>query len=105
MARQGSLAFRFRQFDAYAKTLDDFRVKTTAGATGKVDSIETYGRVNCSNLVTVISALIIVYLVMSELIAYRTPIWRPELIVDKGRKEKMNIHFNVTFPKMPCHST
>ncbi|KAI9254585.1 endoplasmic reticulum vesicle transporter-domain-containing protein [Phascolomyces articulosus] len=77
---------RFRQFDAYAKTLDDFRVKTTSGA-----------------FVTVISALIILYLVLSELIAYRTPLWQPELVVDKGRKEKMNIQFNVTFPKMPCH--
>ncbi|KAI9489483.1 endoplasmic reticulum-golgi intermediate compartment protein 3 [Zychaea mexicana] len=86
MAKQGSMFLRFRQFDAYAKTLDDFRVKTTAGAA-----------------VTVISALIIIYLVLSELVAYRTPIWDPELVVDKGRKEKMNIQFNVTFPKMPCH--
>ncbi|KAI8143705.1 endoplasmic reticulum vesicle transporter-domain-containing protein [Fennellomyces sp. T-0311] len=86
MAKQGSLFLRFRQFDAYAKTLDDFRVKTTSGAA-----------------VTVISALIILYLVLSELVAYRTPQWQPELIVDKGRKEKMNIQFNITFPKMPCH--
>ncbi|KAG2221396.1 hypothetical protein INT45_012647 [Circinella minor] len=86
MARQGSMFLRFRQFDAYAKTLDDFRIKTTTGAA-----------------VTVISALIILYLVLSELIAYRTPLWQPELVVDKGRKEKMNIQFNVTFPKMPCH--
>ncbi|KAL1935903.1 hypothetical protein VTP01DRAFT_37 [Rhizomucor pusillus] len=86
MAKQGSLFVRFRQFDAYAKTLDDFRVKTTSGA-----------------LVTVLSALLIAYLVMSEFIAYRTPTWQPELVVDRGRKDKMTIHFNVTFPKMPCH--
>lgn len=36
MAKQGSLFVKFRQFDAYAKTLDDFRVKTTTGATGKL---------------------------------------------------------------------
>ncbi|KAI7877170.1 endoplasmic reticulum-golgi intermediate compartment protein 3-like protein [Lichtheimia hyalospora FSU 10163] len=86
MAKQGSFFVRFRNFDAYAKTLDDFRVKTTSGAT-----------------VTVISALIIFYLVLSELIAYQTSIWQPELVVDKSRKDKMTIQFNVTFPKMPCH--
>ncbi|KAL0089075.1 endoplasmic reticulum vesicle transporter-domain-containing protein [Phycomyces blakesleeanus] len=86
MAKDGSLFVRFRQFDAYAKTLDDFRVKTLTGAS-----------------VTVISAIIIIFLVLSELIAYRTPTWVPELIVDKGRKEKMTINFNITFPKMPCH--
>lgn len=26
---------KFKQFDAYAKTLEDFRVKTATGATGK----------------------------------------------------------------------
>ncbi|KAG0171221.1 Endoplasmic reticulum-Golgi intermediate compartment protein 3 [Apophysomyces sp. BC1034] len=86
MAKQGSLFVRFRSFDAYAKTLDDFRVKTTMGA-----------------MVTVFSAIVIAFLVLSELIAYRTPSWRPELVVDKSRKEKMMIRFNVTFPKMPCH--
>lgn len=55
-------------------------------------------------LVTVISALIIFYLVLSELIAYQTSTWQPELVVDKSRKDKMTIQFNVTFPKMPCHS-
>lgn len=39
MAKQGSFFVRFRNFDAYAKTLDDFRVKTTAGATGKNKSM------------------------------------------------------------------
>lgn len=57
------------------------------------------------HVVTVISALIILYLVLSEFMAYRTPTWNPELLVDKGRKEKMSIYFNITFPKMPCHST
>lgn len=27
---------RFKQFDAYAKTLEDFRIKTTTGAAGKL---------------------------------------------------------------------
>lgn len=29
---------RFRKLDAYAKTLDDFRVRTATGGTGKISS-------------------------------------------------------------------
>ncbi|CAO3645856.1 unnamed protein product [Mucor hiemalis] len=75
-----------RQLDGYAKTLDDFRVKTTTGAS-----------------VTIIGALVILTLVCSELIAYTTPTWKPSLVVDPSRKEKMSINFNVTFPRMPCY--
>lgn len=32
---------RLRQFDAYPKTLDDFRIKTFGGATGKHKSVVT----------------------------------------------------------------
>lgn len=56
------------------------------------------------HVVTLISALIILSLVCSELIAYTTSTWRPSLVVDKSRKEKMPINFNITFPHMPCHS-
>ncbi|OBZ88654.1 Endoplasmic reticulum-Golgi intermediate compartment protein 3 [Choanephora cucurbitarum] len=86
MAKKGSLFGDLRQFDGYAKTLDDFRVKTTTGAS-----------------VTIISAIIIISLILSELNMYYTPIWRPSLVVDRGRKEKMPINFNITFPHMPCH--
>lgn len=34
MAKKGSVFGGLRQFDGYAKTLDDFRVKTTTGASG-----------------------------------------------------------------------
>ncbi|KAI8085769.1 endoplasmic reticulum vesicle transporter-domain-containing protein [Gilbertella persicaria] len=86
MAKKSSLFGNLRQFDGYAKTLDDFRVKTTTGAS-----------------VTLISTIIILSLVFSELVAYYTPVWKPSLVVDQGRKEKMPINFNITFPHMPCH--
>jgi hypothetical protein len=41
MARKGSLFNNFKQFDGYAKTLDDFRVKTTTGASGKISKIKS----------------------------------------------------------------
>lgn len=36
MAKKGSVFGGLRQFDGYAKTLDDFRVKTTTGASGNI---------------------------------------------------------------------
>lgn len=86
MAKTGSVLNRFRTFDAYAKTLDDFRVKTTSGAA-----------------VTLVSLILIAILVLSEFMAYRTIKQIPELVVDKGRKEKMTINLNITFPRVPCY--
>jgi hypothetical protein len=103
MAKKGSLFGNLRQLDGYAKTLDDFRVKTTTGASGWCCFYYTNSCwLLC--LVTVISALIILALVCSELIAYNTPIWRPSLVVDRSRKEKLPINFDITFHNMPCHS-
>jgi hypothetical protein len=53
--------------------------------------------------VTIISGLLIAILVLSELSAYRTSVMKPELVIDKGRKDKLPITFNVTFPKIPCY--
>ncbi|KAF9921158.1 Endoplasmic reticulum-Golgi intermediate compartment protein 3 [Linnemannia zychae] len=77
---------RFKQFDAYAKTLDDFRVKTSAGAA-----------------VTMASAFIIIILFFGELFDYRSVYVESSLVVDSGRKEKMNIDFDITFRKIPCY--
>nr|CAG8510755.1 4765_t:CDS:2 [Entrophospora candida] len=68
MGKKGSLFAHFQNFDAYAKTLDDFRVKTYYGAA-----------------------------------YYRSTEIKPELVVDKGRKEKLTININITFPHVPCY--
>ncbi|ORY07332.1 endoplasmic reticulum-golgi intermediate compartment protein 3-like protein [Basidiobolus meristosporus CBS 931.73] len=77
---------RFRSLDGYAKTLDDFRIKTLTGAT-----------------VTLVSAFFILLLLGSEYAEYRSVQLKPSLLVDKSRKEKLGINFNVTFPKLPCY--
>ncbi|XP_055943297.1 endoplasmic reticulum-Golgi intermediate compartment protein 3-like [Argiope bruennichi] len=76
---------QIRKFDAYPKTLEDFRVKTFAGAA-----------------VTVVSTVIITLLFISELNYYLTPEITEELFVDVSRGEKLRINIDVTFPKVMC---
>ncbi|XP_033727705.1 endoplasmic reticulum-Golgi intermediate compartment protein 3-like [Pecten maximus] len=80
-----SILERLRQFDAYPKTLEDFRVKTFGGAT-----------------ITILSGLLMTVLFLSEFNYYLTKDIQPELFVDTTRGQKLNININATFPKIPC---
>ncbi|KAI8820151.1 endoplasmic reticulum vesicle transporter-domain-containing protein [Fimicolochytrium jonesii] len=81
-----SLLERFKGFDAYAKPIEDFRIKTTSGA-----------------IVTLASAAVIALLLLSEFIDWRTVTMQPSLEVDKARNEKMTINLNVSLPHVPCY--
>ena len=59
---------RFTRLDAFTKTVEDARVRTTSGG-----------------IVTIVSLLIVLYLVWGEWVDYRRVVVSPELIVDKGR--------------------
>jgi endoplasmic reticulum-Golgi intermediate compartment protein 3 len=61
---------RFHKLDAFTKTVEDARVRTTSGG-----------------IVTIASILLIFYLVWGEWSEYRKILVMPELIVDKGRGE------------------
>lgn len=76
---------RFMKLDAFTKTVEDARIRTSTGG-----------------LVTITSLILILYLVWGEWSDYRRVVVHPELIVDKGRGEKMEIHLNVSFPRVPC---
>jgi hypothetical protein len=76
---------RFTRIDAFTKTVEDARIRTTSGG-----------------VVTISSILIILWLIWGEWADYRRVTVKPELVVDKGRGEKMEIHLNITFPRMPC---
>ncbi|CAE1330597.1 ERGIC3 [Acanthosepion pharaonis] len=76
---------RLRQFDAYPKTLEDFRIKTYAGA-----------------IVTLVSSIFMFILFVSELNYYLTKEVHPELFVDTSRGHKLLIHVDITFPRLAC---
>ncbi|TQV99764.1 hypothetical protein V2A60_005205 [Cordyceps javanica] len=76
---------RFTKLDAFTKTVDEARIRTTSGG-----------------VVTIVSLLVVLFLVWGEWADYRTVVIRPELVVDQGRGERMDIHLNITFPRMPC---
>ena len=59
---------RFHKLDAFTKTVEDARVRTTSGG-----------------IVTIASILLIMYLIWGEWSEYRKILVMPELIVDKGR--------------------
>ncbi|VEU22652.1 DEKNAAC103432 [Brettanomyces naardenensis] len=73
------------RFDAFAKTLDDARVKTTSGG-----------------ILTLICMFTILILLFNEYGDYKTIVIRPELVVDRDQDNKLDINLDITFPKMPC---
>jgi hypothetical protein len=59
---------RFTRLDAFTKTVEDARIRTTSGG-----------------IVTITSLIVIFWLVWGEWADYRRVVVRPELVVDKGR--------------------
>ncbi|CAF3246674.1 unnamed protein product [Rotaria socialis] len=79
------MSAQIKRFDAYAKTLDDFRVRTTSGG-----------------LVTISSTLIILIIFYIQLQYYLTTDIEQVLFVDTSRQEKMNITIDICYPVLPC---
>uniref|UniRef100_A0A914DI00 Endoplasmic reticulum-Golgi intermediate compartment protein 3 n=1 Tax=Acrobeloides nanus TaxID=290746 RepID=A0A914DI00_9BILA len=81
-----SLFNKFRDFDVYTKPLDDFRVKTSFGG-----------------MITLISMIVIVTLFITETWAFFNIDVDEQLFVDSTSADmRVDIHFDVTFPKVPC---
>lgn len=59
---------RFTRLDAFAKTVEDARVRTTSGG-----------------IITIVSLLVVMWLVWGEWLDYRRVVVLPELVVDKSR--------------------
>jgi len=59
---------RFTRLDAFTKTVEDARIRTTSGG-----------------VVTIVSLIVVLFLSWGEWSDYRRTSIHPELIVDKGR--------------------
>ena len=59
---------RFTRLDAFTKTVEDARIRTTSGG-----------------VVTIVSLLVVFYLVLAEWADYTRIEVHPEIVVDKGR--------------------
>lgn len=65
---------RFTRLDAFTKTVDEARIRTTSGG-----------------IVTIVSLLVVLFLSWGEWAEYRRIDIHPELIVDKGRGTRQSI--------------
>lgn len=74
-----------KRFDAYPKTLEDFRIKTLGGGT-----------------ITVLSAIVMLFLFVSEIQDYLSPGVEEQLFVDTTRGAKLKINLDIVFPKIGC---
>lgn len=68
--------------------MDDVRIRTNFGA-----------------LITLLSFTLITFLTLGEFLEYRRVHEDTQLVVDKSRGERLTIHMNMTFPRVPCYCT
>lgn len=81
----GTLFGTLRRFDAYPKTIEDFRVKTCGGAT-----------------ITIISGVIMVALFIAELQFFLGVTIKEKLLMDTTRSDLLDIYLDITFHHLPC---
>lgn len=74
------------QLDAYAKTFDDLRIRTSTGG-----------------LLTLVSAIFVVILTVSEIKDYLSISVVSKLSVDTSRASSLPIYFDITLPRVPCY--
>ena len=72
-------------FDAFAKTIDDRKIKTSTGG-----------------IITIVCIFTTIILLFNEYQDYNRIVLRPELVVDRDRDQKLQINLDISFPEMPC---
>ncbi|CAN3372673.1 hypothetical protein DIURU_004838 [Diutina rugosa] len=71
--------------DAFAKTVEDARIRTTSGG-----------------IITLICVILVLVLINNEYADYTTVITRPDLVVDRDINRKLKINLDISFPNIPC---
>ncbi|KAE8230159.1 hypothetical protein CF326_g4846 [Tilletia indica] len=86
MGKGGGVFTRLRGIDAFGRTMDDVRIRTSTGA-----------------FLTFLSAFLILILTISEYRDYRRVQVKSSLVVDLSRGERLTANLNITFPRVPCY--
>lgn len=73
--------------DAFAKTVEDARIRTTSGG-----------------IITLLCIAIALFLIRNEYIDYTTLITRPELVVDRDINKQLDINLDISFINLPCQA-
>ena len=76
---------QLKGLDAFPRTLDEFRVRTSSGAA-----------------VSVMSIVFMLFLFLSEMSYYLNTDLVDHLVVDTSRSRQIRITFDISFPHMPC---
>ncbi|KAG0673452.1 hypothetical protein C6P40_002900 [Pichia californica] len=71
--------------DAFAKTMDDRKIKTSSGG-----------------IITIICCITTFFLLFNEYQDYNRIVLRPELVVDRDRDNNLDINLDISFPHLPC---
>eukprot|EP01095_Lingulamoeba_sp_RSL-Kostka_P002115 TRINITY_DN1300_c0_g2_i1.p1 TRINITY_DN1300_c0_g2~~TRINITY_DN1300_c0_g2_i1.p1 ORF type:complete len:393 (+),score=109.92 TRINITY_DN1300_c0_g2_i1:46-1224(+) len=80
------IASGLKNLDFYPKILEDFKERTYVGAA-----------------ITIISSIIIFWLILTEVSIYMSTDVTNELVVDSMRDDFLRINIDMTFPKLPCN--
>ncbi|KAK6740623.1 hypothetical protein RB195_008841 [Necator americanus] len=81
-----SILTRLREFDAYTKPMEDFRVRTFTGG-----------------MVSLIASIVIVLLAIQETTHYLAGDVVEQLYVDSTSSDvRLDVHFDITFHRLPC---
>ncbi|ABN68313.2 predicted protein [Scheffersomyces stipitis CBS 6054] len=72
-------------FDAFAKTVEDARIRTTSGG-----------------IITLFCIFVVMFLIRNEYSDYTSVITRPELVVDRDINKPLDIYLDVSFHNLPC---
>ncbi|CAD6333431.1 unnamed protein product [Miscanthus lutarioriparius] len=76
---------RLKRLDAYPKVNEDFYKRTLSGG-----------------IVTLVAAVVMLLLFISETRSYFYSATETKLVVDTSRGERLRVKFDITFPSIPC---
>jgi hypothetical protein len=90
-----------KQYDIYATVQDEYKVKTSSGATCEFER-DAQQTPHHSCEVSIVGWVVVAILLLVETRVYFTAITREHLTVDDARNEQLRININITFHALTC---